>query len=224
MPKNKKKNVWYKHIPAYIARSVLPLLRLIFRTKIYFTKDCPRDIRKIKGGALLISNHSNFSDPLIMTDVFWRRRLRYIVGENIIDKEPRGTLLRGLGCVRVDRTSVDFDCVKASVSLLREGELLTIYPEGGLNPHQTEIAEFKAGAALMAVIANVPIIPMYITPKKKALSSVRVIIGAPVDAVAICGRFPTAEGLDKLAKELRSRVCNLKSELEGKKEKVSVEL
>ena len=222
MQKNKKKSSWYKHIPAYIARSVTPLLRVIFRTKITLSEDCPHDIRKIKGGALLISNHSNFSDPLIMTDVFWRRRLRYIVGENIIDKEPRGTFLRGLGCVRVDRTSVDFDCVKASVSLLREGEILTIYPEGGLNPHQTEIGEFKAGAALMAVIANVPIIPMYIVPKKRALSRVRVIIGAPIDAVSICGRFPTAEGLDKLAKALHSRVCELKAELEGKKEEIPI--
>ena len=216
---NKKKSNWYKHIPAYIARSITPLLRLIFRTDIRLSESCPKDIRKIKGGALLISNHSNFSDPLIMTDVFWRRRLRYIVGENIIDKEPRGTFLRGLGCVRVDRTSVDFDCVKASVTLLRDGELLTIYPEGGLNPHQTEIAEFKAGAALMAVIANVPIIPMYITPKKHALSRVRVMIGAPVDAAAVCGRFPTADGLDKLAKELHRTVTDLKAELEGEREK-----
>lgn len=222
MQENKKKATWYKHIPAYIARSIMPLLRLIFRTEIHVSKGCPEDIRKIKGGALLISNHSNFSDPLVMTDVFWRRRLRYIVGENIIDKEPRGTFLRGLGCVRVDRTSVDFDCVKASVKLLREGELLTIYPEGGLNPHQTEISEFKAGAALMAVIANVPIVPMYITPKKNAFSKVRVIIGEPVDAVAICGRFPTAEGLDKLAKALHSRVCELKAELEGEKQPAKV--
>ena len=219
---NKKRTKWYKHIPAYIARSITPLLRIIFRTEIHLSESCPKDVRKIKGGALLISNHSNFCDPLVMTDVFWRRRLRYIVGENIIDKQPRGTFLRGLGCVRVDRNSVDFDCVKESVKLLREGELLTIYPEGKLNAHQTEISEFKAGAALMAVIANVPIVPMYITPKKNAFSKVRVIIGEPVDAVAVCGRFPTAEGLDKLAKTLHGRVCELKAELEGEKQTAKV--
>jgi 1-acyl-sn-glycerol-3-phosphate acyltransferase len=154
---------------------------------------------------------------LIVTDAFWRRRLRYIVGENIVDRKPiRGFLYRQLGCVRINRNTVDFDCIKEAVKLLREGEAMTVFPEGRLYLRAEEIADFKPGAALMAVIAGTPVIPVYITPKKKAFSRVRVMIGAPIDPISICGRFPTAEGLEKLSAELRTIVCALKAELEEK--------
>ena len=211
--KNKNK-FQIKYILAYIPRIIMPVLYLFFRTKVYFSKDTDRKLLCPQGAALIVANHVNYLDPLVITQVFWRRRLRYIIGEAAAASNWKRFVYRHLGCIRIDRNSVDFASIKEAVNLLRAGEAMTVFPEGKLHLHANEVSEFKAGAALMAVIAGAPIIPVYITPKQNNVSRVSVMIGSPVDAVAICGRFPTAEGLELLASELRTRVCALKYELE----------
>ena len=213
--KGNKNRFKIKYILAYLPRVVMPVFYAIFRTKVYLSKDADRSILCPQGCALIVANHVNYLDPLVITQVFWRRRLRYIIGEAAAASNWKKFVYRHLGCIRIDRNSVDFASIKEAVNLLREGEAMTVFPEGKLHLHAEEVSEFKAGAALMAVIAGAPIIPVYITPKKNCASRVSVMIGAPMDAVSICGRFPTAEGLERLAGELRARVCELKDELEN---------
>ena len=63
---------WFVKITGWI-----PQL-LIFRTKVYY-EDKKVQSRRIKGKAIVVSNHNSLMDFAVLLFVFWRRTLRCLV-------------------------------------------------------------------------------------------------------------------------------------------------
>ena len=74
--------------------------------------------------------------------------------------------------------------MKKTISLLKEGELVCMFPQGtrykGIDPKDTKI---KSGVAMAAYHARVPVLPVYIRLKNYKYAPFRrteVIIGKPI--------------------------------------------
>lgn len=138
--------------------------------------------KKIRGGAIIAANHTSFADPLIVVATFWYRRQYFLAGEAVM--EGKGNLvpllLKGLGAIEIDRNKADIKAINTSVEKLREGYLLTVFPQGKIL-REDDVTALKAGAVLMAVKANVPIIPVHIGKREKWYKKRSVVIGNPVD-------------------------------------------
>lgn len=114
------------------------------------------------GGAVIAINHTSFFDFVFAgrpaaIDQGLGRKVRFMAMKEVFDRKSTGPLMRGMGHIPVDRTngtaSFDLAC-----QALKHGELVGIYPEGGIS-RSFELKEFKSGAARMAIAANVPIVP-----------------------------------------------------------------
>ena len=76
-----------------------------------------------------------------------------------------GALLRALNTFPVDRTRPDHRALRLGVERLRAGRIIGVFPEGGIRAGATSIlggAAPKSGAAALARIAQVPIVPCLI--------------------------------------------------------------
>ena len=125
-----------------------------------------KQYRKIKGPAIVVSNHLSFADPLMLYKIFPHRRIYTITAEAVFDgHKVRSYLLRQLGCVRVDRRINDYEAYKTSCDILASGNILIIFAQGQLS--RDNQAPFKSGAALLASKNNVPIYPMLIKKGNK---------------------------------------------------------
>ena len=58
---------------------------LIFRTKVYYEDRSVQD-KRIKGKAIVVSNHNYLMDFAVLMFVFWRRTLRCAVAEIMYGK------------------------------------------------------------------------------------------------------------------------------------------
>lgn len=139
---------------------------------------------KVKGGAIIAANHTSFADPLLVNTAFWYRRQYFLAGEAVMEGKGKliPLLLKGLGAIKVDRNRADLDAVNQCVEKLEEGYLLTVFPQGRII-REDDVASIKSGTALMAIRANVPIIPIHIEPGKKWYQTRNVVIGNPIDPV-----------------------------------------
>ncbi len=186
MPTNKAKLFDCKRLPMDLARLVCAPLPLIFRIK-RVTPDGAPYRKKLTGGAIIAANHTSFTDPFIVGTTFWYRRVFFLVAEIVMKTGLQAALLRGVGGIKVDRNRVDIEAIKQSVSILKEGRVLIIFPQGGI-VKQNEVDTIKSGAALMALQAGVPIVPMHICPRPHWYSRQRVVIGEAIDPAAICSK------------------------------------
>ncbi|WP_104082029.1 1-acyl-sn-glycerol-3-phosphate acyltransferase [Cryobacterium sp. Y11] len=113
------------------------------------------------GGAVLAITHFGYLDFALVEWVTWlhnRRHIRFMAKKGAFDQPLIGRLLRGMNHISVDMDSGGEAYAQAVVAL-RDGELLGVFPEGGVNASFT-VRELKTGAVRMALAANVPIIPV----------------------------------------------------------------
>ncbi len=189
-----------------------PVQKLCFRTRIDY-EDPTVQKRRIKGPAILISNHTSVFDFAVMMFVFPGRTLRCQVAELIFEKKPLGLFIRLLGGVRVDRNTHDFSFLAASEQVLRRGGVMEIYPESRIpRPGEKTPLPFKPSAAYLALTTGVPVIPVYTNGSYFKKKRARVMIGTPIDLRQYCDEhLSDKENLTRANEILREKVMALEA-------------
>ena len=185
------------------ALSVLLWLR---PKKMYESKAAKKPIR---GGAVLVSNHTNIFDPIIMLCAFWYRHVHTIAMKELFNKKFPRWFFRNMLCIPVDRQNFNMNTYRAAVDVLLDKKPLCIFPEGGINLDETSINAFKSGAVFMALKGNAPIVPVYIAPRKKWYSRAIIVVGEPIDLNALCGGKMDLRKIDEVANTLREKEMKL---------------
>jgi 1-acyl-sn-glycerol-3-phosphate acyltransferase len=167
-----------------------PLLRLYCRPTIEGLEHIPAS-----GGAILASNHLAVADSFLLPLQVSRRITFLAKREYFTEPGFKGFVKKqffsGVGQVPVDRSGGNAAqaAMNTAVRLLREGNLLGIYPEGTRSP-DGRLYKGKTGVARMALEAGVPVIPVAMigTDKVNPIGSkmwrpghVHVKVGAPLD-------------------------------------------
>jgi 1-acyl-sn-glycerol-3-phosphate acyltransferase len=113
------------------------------------------------GGAVLAITHFGYADFALVEWMMWRknrRHIRFMAKKGAFDKPLVGALLRGMRHINVDMTA-GAQAYAEAVRQLSLGELVGVFPEGGVNASFT-VRDLKSGAARMAQEAGVPIVPI----------------------------------------------------------------
>ncbi len=188
--KKKAKLFDIRLFPMDMARIVCAALPLVFRLHKITPEGKPYK-EKLKGGAILVANHTSFADPFLVATSFWYRRVFFLVAEIVMKGKLRSLLLRGVGSIKIERSVADIEAIKRSVSVLKEGRVLVVFPQGGI-VQGAEVETIKSGAVLMAIQAGVPIIPMHICARPRWYNRRSVIIGNTINpAEIITKKFPS---------------------------------
>ena len=161
-----------------------------------------------KGPCVICGNHSGFADPLW---VFLLMKTRFppwtMARKSLFEKPVFGRFLLAFRAFPVDRDNADMAAVKKSLSVLKQGEQLLIFPEG-TRVKKGKKSEPKSGAVLLAQRAGVPLVPVYITHGRKPFQPIKVVMGEPWTP-AYSSRRPDAAELEALTAELMEKVYAL---------------
>jgi 1-acyl-sn-glycerol-3-phosphate acyltransferase len=118
------------------------------------------------GPAILAPNHLSWADiPLLSFPI--KRVTHYMAKSELFRIPVLGRYIRILGAFPVRRGESDRDALRIAERLLGEGKLVVIFPEG----HRSEehaLIEAHQGVALIAMRANVPVIPIAISGTERA--------------------------------------------------------
>jgi len=110
------------------------------------------------GGALIAANHISYLDPPAVGTGVRIRRTYYFAKKELFANPVFGRVIRSCYAFPVDREGDDKEAFRHAIALLRAGELLTVYPEGGRSPDGT-LQRLGRGAALIAARTGAPIVP-----------------------------------------------------------------
>jgi 1-acyl-sn-glycerol-3-phosphate acyltransferase len=113
------------------------------------------------GGAVLASNHVSYLDFMfvgfagVQRD---KRLVRFLAKQSVFDSAISGPLMRGMHHIAVDR-SAGAGAYRNAVDALRRAELVGVFPEQTISRSFVP-RPLKAGAARMALAAEVPLLPV----------------------------------------------------------------
>jgi len=170
-----------------------------------------------EGGLLVASNHISFWDPPMVGSAL-PREVHFLAKEELFRTPGLGWLIRSLNSIPIRRGVADLSGLARALEVLRQGDALLLFPEGS-RMRDGELHPPRPGVGMMAVQADVPIVPCYLEGAHRAWPKgawiprprrLRLIVGEPRTFADL---EPTKESAHLIASTLRDDVVNLERSL-----------
>jgi len=110
------------------------------------------------GGVVLVSNHLSWLDPWLL-GVHFPRPLLFLAKEELFAFKPLGWYLQKAGTFPIRRGESDRNALRYAETLLRDGNVVMVFPEGHRSDSGGAQAP-RAGAVLLAARSGTPILPV----------------------------------------------------------------
>lgn len=176
---------------------------LVYRIKVNGQENIPEE-----GAALVCPNHVHGLDSVIVV-VHAKRKINVIAKEELFNNKILKWLGDVFGAYPIKQNSADLAAIKTSLKILKNKELLLIFPEGtrkGLEKGEP----VKNGATTIAIKAGVPIIPVGIKGNFKVFSKLVVNIGKPMYFDEYKDKISDKELITKLTNDLMNEIVRLR--------------
>ena len=149
----------------------------------------------------------SFWDPLFLALCAPDRDLTFMARTSLFSKPLVGFCLKKVGAVPVNRDKNDFSALRTALSVLKDGSVIGIYPQGTRCPDRSpRESAFESGAAYMAMTAGVPVIPIgvYTTDYRvKWFRRVTAVVGEPL----LWTRVRDRAAIEAHSEELKEAIC-----------------
>ena len=128
-------------------------------------------------GVIIAANHISLWDPPLI-GTFLPRKINFMAKEELFDIPIIGYIIKRLNAFPVKRGTADRVAIKKAISLLKSGECLGLFPEG-TRSKDGKLGEAEAGMALIAIKADVPVVPTAVIIKKNKFwgNEIKLIFG-----------------------------------------------
>lgn len=200
----KKKNKFYKVIKFLFKW----FFKLIYRVKIKNKEKEPLDKNFI-----VCCNHTALMDVAVII-LSLKNQIRFMAKKEVINAPVAGWFIKGMGAFPVDRKAKDVGAIKKTIKILDEGSCVGIFPQGTRHPYENpRETAVKDGIGMVALRANVGILPVAIRTKKSKLKLFRrteFVIGDYIEPSELQFEAETIkEKYQKATEYAFSKVCDL---------------
>ncbi|MGM8365709.1 lysophospholipid acyltransferase family protein [Virgibacillus sp. W0181] len=195
------------YFAGYLLKIFLSLFGVI---KVYQKENIPRS-----GGYVIACTHTGWVDILWLGVSLLPIKIHYMAKKELFQNRLLKWLMNSLHAFPVDRENPGPSTIKIPRKLLKEGEVVGIFPSGTRTSDEVPL---KRGAVTIASTAKVPLIPVaYTGPNNFSdlfkRTKPKIIYGEPI---YISKDLPKKEGLEKMANDLNDAFFDLKEELNNK--------
>ena len=166
-----------------------------------------------EGGCILVANHTAMMDVLVL-EAASPRQIRFMAKKELFKIPLLSSLIKALGAYPVDRGGADVKSLKLTFSMIENGDLIGIFPQGTRVPYaDPRKSEIKGGIGMISYHAKATILPAFIDTsagKTKAFRKNHVIFGKPISFEELGFEGGGRAEYQRVADLIFSKVCELK--------------
>lgn len=184
---------------------LVPLLRICRPFRMYGN-------RKVKDGACVyVCNHYSIFDPVYPACTTWEI-IHFMAKRENFETPVLGMVARSVKAICANRDGNDVRAMLDSMKCLKNGEKISIFPEGTRNKTKEEMLPFHHGAAVLSIKTKTPIIPMVIYKRPRWFRMTHVLIGDPIEFSEFYGKKMTDEEMAGVDERLRECMLTMRKE------------
>ncbi|KIL34855.1 acyl-phosphate glycerol 3-phosphate acyltransferase [Cohnella kolymensis] len=156
------------------------------------------------GPVILCSNHKSLLDPITM-GAWVPRKVHYMAKAELFTVPLLGPLIKAIGAFPVKRGGVSKEAIRTAISLLQEGHVMGIFPEGTRNE---SLGMGKRGAVSMAVRSKAMVVPVALVGDYRPFRKMIAVYGAPIDMTPFAEQG-TTESMEQATELIMSRIAEM---------------
>ena len=187
----------------FIIRGILwVIFNIIYRIEVI------GDNSKKEDRVMICSNHTSDLDPIILA-ITYKPPIHFMAKKELFKNFVFGYLLGKAGAFPVDRENTDIKSIRHGMGLLRDSEVLGVFPEG-TRVSNIDYNNMKEGVSLIASKSKASIQPVYISTNYKPFSKIRVYYREPIHIEQFSG-LPKKLQVSEITRELFNSIYDLES-------------
>lgn len=161
-------NRFYRIVANLIIESAFPVLRIHVKKS---------GIEKVptEGRFMLVCNHCNNSDPIILLNCLRKSQLAFISKQENSTMFVIGPMMHKLQCQLINREN-DREALKTilrCIQIIKEDKAsIAVFPEGGILSEDGKLHHFRPGVFKIAQKANVPIVVCTLKNTKDVVNNI----------------------------------------------------
>lgn len=133
------------------------------------------------GAAILVCNHTNMMDVACVTSIT-KRQIYFMGKKELFSNKLLAKILKSMGTFPISRGDADISGIRTALKILKQGDLLCIFPEGTRNRDKKEpLLPLHEGVAMLALRGKAPIVPMWMNGGFAPWKRNTLTIGAQMD-------------------------------------------
>lgn len=172
---------------------------ILFRVKTYGQEN----IEKGKPYIMCANHVSNWDPPILYTAT--KREMYMMAKEELFVNKFIHWFAGKVNVFPVKRGKQDIESIKKSLKVLKDNEILAIFPEGTRNGMQKN-GKIQNGPAYLAARSGVEVIPVKIEGNFKPFRKVKLYYGKPLDFSKYQSKKPEKETLDLISAEITKAI------------------
>jgi 1-acyl-sn-glycerol-3-phosphate acyltransferase len=171
------------------------------------------------GGCIIATNHVSFLDPPAVCCGLQHRYVRFMARDTLFTSTRiGGWFFHSVQCIPIDRTRGDVSALRRSIQVLRQGDVLAVFPEGTRSA-DGELKAAKGGVGFLIAKAGVPVVPAYVDGSFKAFPKgarfikpgrVRIFYGPPIPVAEFAKLGQSRDAYEKIGQMLMAGIAALK--------------
>jgi 1-acyl-sn-glycerol-3-phosphate acyltransferase len=187
-----------------ICVAFIQLFRFVYRWKVEGRENLPAG-----GPVIICSNHISWLDPPMLGCIAWPRHVHIMAKEELFRIPVFGSIIKRVKAFPVKRDSADLRAIKTAINVVKNGEILGLFPEG-TRSRTEELLPPQPGVGLIAHKSGAPVVPVAIMGPYRLFRPIRVKIGKPIDFSEYYGEKSRVELLDKIAVSIMTEIDALR--------------
>lgn len=165
---------------------------------------------KVKDGAcVLVGNHYRIWDIVHMACTT-REKVHFITKKELYKNKFLAHLCDIVEAIPVSRDGQDAKAVMTALRYLKNGDKISMFPEGTRNRTDEDLLPLKGGAAMFAIKAKAPVYPVMCPHKTRLFRRTKILVGDPIDLSAFYDRRLTAEDYEEAEEIIREKMLETK--------------
>ncbi|MDF2673214.1 MAG: 1-acyl-sn-glycerol-3-phosphate acyltransferase [Clostridiales bacterium] len=178
---------------------------IFYRIKIKGHENIPNN-----SGALICPNHFHLFDPLLVA-ICIKQPIRFMAKYELFQHRVLGFILKKIYVYPVKRGEADLSAIKNTFRILKDKQLVGIFPEG-TRIKGGELGKANAGVAVFSIKTGSPAIPILISGNYIPFTKMTITIGKPVDLVQYKKEKMSNDDYLEISQIIMQKINELKKE------------
>jgi len=129
---------------------------------------------------IICANHRSYLDPVFLVTTF-NEPIYFMAKSDLFKIWWLAPILRWFNAFPVRRGEADISAIKKSISILKNNNILGIFPEGKRNKTKELLLPGEKGVASLVKLTNVKVVPIAICGKILPFHKVKIKIAKPLE-------------------------------------------
>lgn len=150
-------------------------IKTFFKVEIRGIENIPKE-----GSYILACNHKSNWDGIILAGLLRERKINGVAKKELFKNPIMKYILTKLFVMPIDRDKPELSTIKKILKLLKNKEIVAIFPEGTRHKDLNSFAEVKPGVGMFALKGKTSVLPVSLISNYKLFSKVILVIDKPI--------------------------------------------